>query len=90
MNASMDAELAVSSVSTDSLETEVINERMVGKESYPYRYSIWIEALALSADPRPLVHNYKMLLCGSMSMSINDAVLYIVAFFNYTEAFNLL
>ena len=32
MNASMDAELAVSSVSTVSWETEAINERMVGRE----------------------------------------------------------
>ena len=49
MNPSMDAELAVSSVTTDSWETEAINEGMVGKESYRYRYSVWIEALALSA-----------------------------------------
>ena len=34
MNASMDAKLAVSSVSTDSWETEAISGRMVGKESY--------------------------------------------------------
>ena len=54
MNASMDAKLAVSSVSTDSWETEAINKQMVGKESYRYKYSIWIEALALLADARPL------------------------------------
>ena len=57
MNALMDAELAVSSVSTDSWETNAINEGMVGKESYRYRYSIWIEWLALAAYARPLVHN---------------------------------
>ena len=47
MNASMDAELVVLSVSTDSWETEAINKGMVGKESYQYRYSVWIETLAL-------------------------------------------
>ena len=57
MDASMDAELAVSSVSTDSWETEVINELIVGKESYRYRYSIWIDVLALSAYSRLLVRN---------------------------------
>ena len=57
MNASMDAELAVSSVSTDSWEKEAINERMVGKESHRYRYSVWIEVLALSAYSRSLVRN---------------------------------
>ena len=45
MNALMDAELAVSSVSTDSWETEAINEQMVGKEGYQYRYSVWIKVL---------------------------------------------
>ena len=55
MNALMDAELAVLSISTYSSETGTINKRMVGKESYPYQYSIWIETLTLSADARPLV-----------------------------------
>ena len=53
----MDAELAVSSVSTDSWEKEAINEWMVGKESYRYKYSVWIEVLALLAYSRPLVRN---------------------------------
>ena len=57
MNASMDAELAVSSVSTESWETEAINDWMVGKEIYRYWYSVWIEVLAFSAYARPLVHN---------------------------------
>ena len=57
MNALMDAELAVLSFSTDSWKTEAINERMVGKETYQYRYSVWIEALALLACARPLVCN---------------------------------
>ena len=46
MNALMDVELVVLSVSTDSWETEAINKGMVGKESYRYRYSVWIETLA--------------------------------------------
>ena len=57
MNALMDAELAVLSFSTDSWKTKAINERIVGKETYQYRYSVWIEALALSAYARLLVCN---------------------------------
>ena len=53
----MDAELAVLSFSNNNWETEGINEWMVGKESYWYRYSFWTEALALSAYARLLVHN---------------------------------
>ena len=34
MNALMDSKLAVSSVSTNSWETEATNKRTVGKESY--------------------------------------------------------
>ena len=55
MNALMDGELAVSSISTDSWKTGVINKRMVGKEIYQYKYSIWIKALVLLANARPLV-----------------------------------
>ena len=55
MNALMDAELAVSSISTDSWKTGVTNKQMVGKESYQYKYSIWVKALALLANARPLV-----------------------------------
>ena len=56
MNASMDAELAVLSVCTDCWETKGTSKRMAGHESYQYRYSVWIEVLALSAYTRPLVH----------------------------------
>ena len=55
MNASMDAKLAVSSVSTDGWETEAINERLVGKESYQYVCSVWIKVLALSAYAKPFI-----------------------------------
>ena len=67
MNALMEYELAVSSVNTDSWEREAIKERMVEKESYRYRYSIWIEALALSAYASHKYTIYKMLLCGLIS-----------------------
>ena len=95
MNASMDAELAVSSVSTDSWETEAINKWMVGKESYRCRYSIWIEALALLAYSKPLVcNNYikccSVDWCSCINTSVNNAISYIVAFFNYKEAVSLL
>ena len=96
MNALMDAKLAVLSVSTDSWETEAIKQWMVGKESYWYRYSAWIEALALSAYARPLVCNSIYIKCCSVdwcsciNISINDAVSYVLAFFNYTEASSLL
>ena len=52
MNASMDAELAVSSVSADCWETKGISEHMAGHESFQYRYSVWIELLALLAYAR--------------------------------------
>ena len=59
MNALIDAELALSSVSTNSWETEAINKWMIGKEIYRYRYSVWIKALALSVYARLLVRNIK-------------------------------
>ena len=96
MNASMDAELAVLSVSTYSWETEAINQWMVGKESYWYRYSARVEALALSAYAKPLVCNNIYIKCCSVdwcsciNTTINDVVSYILAFFDYTEAFSLL
>ena len=40
MNTSMDAELAVLSVSTNSWETDAINKWMVGKESYQSRWAV--------------------------------------------------
>ena len=66
----MDAELAVSSTSTDSWKTGVINKRMVGKVIYQYKYSIWIKASVLLANARPLeyVKKYKMLLSVLISM----------------------
>ena len=82
----MDAELAVSSVSTDSWETEAINEGVVGKESYRYRYSVWIEALGLSALIYKAFSTQYIKYCSvdwfsCINMSFNDAVLYVVAFF---------
>ena len=56
MNASMDAELAVLNVSAYCWKKVAIRKHMVGHESYQYRYSIWIEALALMAYARPLIH----------------------------------
>ena len=55
MNVSMDAKLEVSSVSTDCWETKGISEHMAEHESYQYKYSIWIEVLALLAYARPLL-----------------------------------
>ena len=48
----MDADLAVSSVSADRWETKHISKCMARHKSYQYRYSIWIEVLALLANGR--------------------------------------
>ena len=55
MNASMDAELAESSVSANYWETNGISYRMAGHKSYQYRYNVWIKVLALSAYTRLLL-----------------------------------
>ena len=42
MNAAMDTDLAVLSVSTDFWEIKCISEHMAGHKSYQYRYNVWI------------------------------------------------
>ena len=90
----MDTEVAVLSVSTNSWETGAVNEWMVGKESYWYTYSIWIEVLALSAYARPFntqdIKRCSVDWCSCINTSVNNAESYIVTFFNYTEDFSLL
>ena len=54
-NGSIDAELAISCVSTNYWETKGISKCMAGHKSYHYRYSVWIEVLALSAYAMPLL-----------------------------------
>ena len=56
MNASMDAELATSSVSVDCWEIKGISDCMAGQETYQYRFSIWIEVLVLLAYATLLLH----------------------------------
>ena len=55
MNYLMNAELAASSVSAYCWETMAISKHMVWNDSYRYRYTVWIEVLALLAYARPLV-----------------------------------
>ena len=57
MNSLMKAKVEVLSVSTYCWETVAISKCMVGNESYRYRYTAWIEALALLAYAKPLVCN---------------------------------